>query len=894
MKKRISCLLLALVMALSLVPTLAFAATPHQETGLDLTTEGAYADKTIENDGFSWDESTYTLSVKDLSVSNSVVLPKKDVTINITGSCYFGSVTRNDSAANQNITLNGVDGASLSGSIEVAGDLTINNLSISYGSIDNGNVGAGNVMRLNNSDVTLYKMSWMTNAGISLVNSKLNVVKPTGDEWGQFWAEMIAMDKASEITSAFNIGNYGNRDLSDFGDVLNYVVSPAGGKFKQDDGEVGTQRPIYIVDANGEYASSFSLKGSASPAVSDIGSENKDITIAVGGVSTSDDTVYGTTIVWEDPTFTYNVDGGVSTRWDPETHTYASAGGAVNGSFDKNSINVKVYNHSNAKIDASCFVGASASATTTSYEVSGYDITLDVSNPDGNTATLPAAEAGSDLESVNTTFTLGISGAGMSQYATDLIAGATNEAKLGTVVVVIGKYMPPADPVLAPQRTWYKGTTIGCEEVSSLSFVDSYTPTGDETESWDASADGCGGVMAYLNGTDLILSGNGRGTIIANADSSSAFSMQANAGLNNVASALTEIRGLNILDTSHVTNMRRMFRGNINLPALDLSSMNTSSVVSMEEMFNECWALEKLDLSGFDTSNVTSMRRMFDIFFIGKSSLVSLDVSSFDTKNVVDFSEMFYGLSSLQSLDVSGFNTSKAENLSGMFMYCKSLAELNVSNFDTSNVTSMGMLFGDCSSLTTIDVSHFDTSKAGNIGGLFSGCTNLQTVDVTHFNTSKAWTIGSMFDRCKSLTSIDVSNFDTSNVWDMQSVFYGCHSLTSLDVSNFNTSKVRYMRHMLCDTGLNLIDVSNFDTSSAVDMDSMFSVTTNLVGIRLGPDFTFVNGYTLPTTQIRGLWTADGKWYDETTGIGYTPEELAAVVRTEPTTYLVLNPSLDS
>lgn len=56
-----------------------------------------------------------------------------------------------------------------------------------------------------------------------------------------------------------------------------------------------------------------------------IAGEDKDITVGVSGVDTSDDIVYGTTIVWEDPTFTYTVDGGASTRWDPETHTYKAA-----------------------------------------------------------------------------------------------------------------------------------------------------------------------------------------------------------------------------------------------------------------------------------------------------------------------------------------------------------------------------------------------------------------------------------------------------------------------------------------------------------------------------------------------------------------------------------------
>ena len=334
-----------------------------------------------------------------------------------------------------------------------------------------------------------------------------------------------------------------------------------------------------------------------------IAGEDKDITVGVSGVSASDEIVYGTTIVWEDPTFTYTVDGGATTRWDPETHTYASPAGAVNGSFDKDSINVKVYNHSNAKIDASCFVGASASATTTSYNVSGYDVTLGVSNPDGNTATLPAAEAGSDLESVNTTFTLGISGTGMNQYATDLIASATNVSKLGKVVVVIGKREEIA-PVLKEGNRWFNAKTRSPSSITSITLLDSYTPTGNETETWDASADSNGGVMCYLTGTDLIIAGNGSGRIEANANSRALFG-SATFRESERFSLVKEIKGLELLDTSNVESMSNMFVGlgqKCDSVSLDLRAFNTENVGTFGVMFAWASTLETLDLSSFDTS----------------------------------------------------------------------------------------------------------------------------------------------------------------------------------------------------------------------------------------------------------------------------------------------------
>ncbi|MCO6524658.1 MAG: BspA family leucine-rich repeat surface protein, partial [Candidatus Schmidhempelia sp.] len=148
-------------------------------------------------------------------------------------------------------------------------------------------------------------------------------------------------------------------------------------------------------------------------------------------------------------------------------------------------------------------------------------------------------------------------------------------------------------------------------------------------------------------------------------------------------SALTQIEGLDKLDTSAVTDMTSMFGSCMGLTSLDVSHFDTSNVTNMHGMFGSCMGLTSLDVSHFDTSKVTDM----DCMFWFCSSLTSLDVSHFDTSNVTDMSFMFNSCSSLTSLDVSH------------------------SHFDTSNVTDMSSMFNFCSSLTSLDVSHFDTSN---------------------------------------------------------------------------------------------------------------------------------------------------------------------------------------
>lgn len=519
-----------------------------------------------------------------------------------------------------------------------------------------------------------------------------------------------------------------------------------------------------------------------------IAGENKDITVGVSGVDASDDVVYGTTIVWEDPTFTYNVDGGVSTRWDPETHTYKAGSGAIDGAFDKNSVDIRVYNHSNAKIEASCYVGSSAAATETSYKVAGYDVTLAVSNPDGNAATLPAPEPNSELDAVSTTFALGISGDGMNQYASDLIASASSGARLGTVVVVIGKHQeastptkptPTVAPVLWQSYAWYiLMPDKSGDAVKNISFYDWYEPTGEEDFSWDASAEQNGSVTGYKVGSNVIISGNGYGCIYLSENANEMFSI--------VNDSLQTINGLDVLNTSRVTSMEKMFNGLENVEQLDVSSWDTSNVTTMKEMFMRCQALTSLDVSEWDVSNVTDMSYTF--YYC--KSLPSIDVHKWNTEGVTSFWATFGSCEALTSLDVSHFNTSNVTNMTIMFVDCKNLKNIDVSKFDTKNVTSFNGMFSGCSSLTSLNVTGFDTSSLIDLCGFVSRCTSLETLDLSSFETSKVKYMGDMFSYCSNLKTVYVSDkWSTKSVTSSNKMFYKCSNLVgAIDYRSYKTT----------------------------------------------------------------------------------------------------------
>ena len=285
---------------------------------------------------------------------------------------------------------------------------------------------------------------------------------------------------------------------------------------------------------------------------------------------------------------------------------------------------------------------------------------------------------------------------------------------------------------------------------------------------------------------------------------------------------VTEIEGLENLDTSETTNMTHLFDDCYDLISLDLSKFNNSQVTDMSYLFKDCKKLSSLNLNNFSTSQVTNMSSMFT----GCGGLTSLNLSNFDTHNVTNMNSMFSGSYVLTTLDLSNFNTSRVTDMGAMFSGCNGLKSLNVSKFDTSQVTKMNSMFSNCYILSSINVSNFNTGKV---------------TDMSY-----------MFFRCSALTSLNVNNFNTSKVTDMRSMFGVCYGLTSLNLTNFDTSKVTGMSEMFKSCSqLQILDISSFDTRKAADyinggwMLNLFDYDTKLWQLKIGKNFKpYVNIYT--------------------------------------------------
>ena len=262
-------------------------------------------------------------------------------------------------------------------------------------------------------------------------------------------------------------------------------------------------------------------------------------------------------------------------------------------------------------------------------------------------------------------------------------------------------------------KTWKKLVSAGCATCLLVSCIPETgialaAETGVETQSEEAVTFGTWGTCEWNLDDDgvLTISGGVGESIrdgspwysvrnsIKKAVITGKITFKENTWLDRVfnSESLTEIQGLENMDTHNVTNMSGMFSGCKGLKKLDVSGLDTSNVKDMSVMFDGCGSLEELNVSGFNTSNVTNMAGMF----YECSSLKDLDVSGFDTSNVTEMEYMFYECESLTKLDIGNFDTSKAEVMANMFDGCINVTELNLRKFDMSNVQNMDMIFHNC------------------------------------------------------------------------------------------------------------------------------------------------------------------------------------------------------
>jgi surface protein len=270
--------------------------------------------------------------------------------------------------------------------------------------------------------------------------------------------------------------------------------------------------------------------------------------------------------------------------------------------------------------------------------------------------------------------------------------------------------------------------------------------------------------------------------------------------------SLQEIEGLELLNTSEVTNMEAMF-GNCHIAGeLDLSHFDTHKVTSMKSMFWGCQNITTIYVSNaWNTNNVTDGWGMF----FNCRNLVGGMGTEWKEDNY-DYQDLVYahidgGTSNpgyltlaptvpyavLANNTLTFYSDGKPNEKEGV-VYC--LPEPNAvpgytnyiftkvvfdSSFASARPTSTNNWFIGCNNMAEIEgLENLNTSEVTDMSCMFAGCTSLTTLDLYHFNTQKVTNMSEMFNICSSLKTIYVGDgWSTSSLTNNNNLFNGCTSL---------------------------------------------------------------------------------------------------------------------
>ena len=342
--------------------------------------------------------------------------------------------------------------------------------------------------------------------------------------------------------------------------------------------------------------------------------------------------------------------------------------------------------------------------------------------------------------------------------------------------------------------------------------------------------------------------------------------------------SLTEIRGIENLNTANVTNMSAMFRS-CSLSNLNLSNWNTGNTTNMFQMFNSCNNLATLDLSNWNVSKVTDMNHIFSYSSIVNLNLTGWNFNSsvitiyssymfnsctglnriiMDNSNINSINKIIKELPTVTNLgileisdenDISQINVATAnsknwnvtKNIIAEYKFNSGIDTLPTFNSeftytyidaDNSDGTITRTIFSDSSPTSIsfsnktglVSVSYLDTSKVTSMDYMFSGCTSLTSIDVSNWDTTKVTTMQGMFYNCNKLTTLDLNNWNVSNVNSIRSMFENCQELTDLIISNWDTSNVTNMHGVFNNCKkLKNVDVSNWDVSKVTTLNYLFN-----------------------------------------------------------------------
>ena len=184
-------------------------------------------------------------------------------------------------------------------------------------------------------------------------------------------------------------------------------------------------------------------------------------------------------------------------------------------------------------------------------------------------------------------------------------------------------------------------------------------------------------------------------------------------------------------------NLSAAFAYNRTLTGIDgLDLIETTGVTNFNQMFRSCETMTNFDVSNFDTSEATNISNMF----AGCARVVTLDLSSFDTKKVTNMDRVFSGCSYLENLilgedwDMVTGNPSKTD----MFYLNVKLASITAPNCQSTEYGQAGTQLNAL--ISAIAASGFNASR--NTTPLVITCGDGHTVTGAYIHgTGWTWTV---------------------------------------------------------------------------------------------------------------------------------------------------------
>ena len=304
---------------------------------------------------------------------------------------------------------------------------------------------------------------------------------------------------------------------------------------------------------------------------------------------------------------------------------------------------------------------------------------------------------------------------------------------------------------------------------------------------------------------------------------------------------LTEIVGVEDVDTSKVTNMNGTFKNCSSLTSIDLSSWDVSQCINMASMFASCTLLTDVSfINEWDLSKVKS----FNALCHGAKTLTSFTLDSKDLSSLTDCNCMLAGSPNLQTVQLTNLTTPKTINVSSMFENDSGLTSVDFSG-TIIKPNNASLTFKNCSSLTSLDLSSWDVSQCTNMTNMFNSCSKIVSINTKGWKTDSLTTTVNLFFGCYKLSDCDVAHFNMSKVTTMESMFRMCYALKTIDVSNWDISSMTSMQYGFAESGVVNLDCSNLKLTDNINTNYAFLGCDDMENLDIS-NYTKTNLTTFP------------------------------------------------